>query len=64
MTGEAREIQWWNMLDALPAFLCAPGSAIRLGDVFFFCFNFNEYFVLEYFGIAFYVPKKHPKNKN
>ena len=23
MTGEAREIQWWNMLDALPAFLCA-----------------------------------------
>ena len=23
MTGEAREIQWWNILDALPAFLCA-----------------------------------------
>jgi len=23
MTGEATEIQWWNILDALPAFLCA-----------------------------------------
>lgn len=23
MLGEAKEIQWWNMQDALPAFLCA-----------------------------------------